>query len=703
MENVSEQLGDKDVDDILVVCGKQRRKRKRKMDHLTPEYQQRLKTLAMAELLQWISNEVPENYMIHLVSLSSRLPQLFGLKTQLCLPNDCVGEISSRQELPVPPITLLEDYHVEETERLIDLNQSIRESTTNNKSEYSKSQPVLNHTQNSSNADKQQAAKDDEEFDAFEGTPVINLTDSSSATNSKPLSFKRILCHWAASTMQKKSHLTYSLQLLKEHRPPVDYDTLPSSGKQLMFIDGRDMPQPSTTSLAPDSTNIGNRKKHPLPPVINLDNEGNGRYTHFGLESALAGDSPGVYFHHADLLQYADIYQSNPNALPPSIRKKIEKLHGKLEIAESMRLLRGETTSSVVNNITTIPHFEADLSCDGVLFFDNSEQAECIPICVVVHSEIKRLDPNNDDNTTIGRQFTVSIRCVIADWPMRSYLKRVKGHTGYWSCERCIQRGVSCEIHSKKSSRKEKPKKTIQFLDVNAPPRTDEEFLSYCKSDDCPDEHLNGHEDLSPFLEWNFPMVSGFVVEPMHTFYAGCVGGRLKGIAGNPNEGQLSSSQLKQVDQRLELFEKCKPSEFERHVRSLSKCAKKYKHHEIRDLLMYIFIPVFTGILQEEHLQNVLLLQYAMLLIGGFSNEPVSNANVTEASRVLKLYVQQLKEFKYPIRPTTHFATHLPEDAVKYGCGVETLSAFVFENFYRFFRNILLLETYRWSKYKIGL
>ncbi len=237
--------------------------------------------------------------------------------------------------------------------------------------------------------------------------------------------------------------------------------------------------------------------------------------------------------------------------------------------------------------------------------------------------------------------------------------------------------------------KKNKTKKTIQFLDVNAPPRTDEDFLSYCTSDDCPDEHLNGHHDLSPFLEWNFPMVTGFVVEPMHTFYAGCVGGRLKGIACNPNEGKLSPSQLKQVDQRLELFKKCKPLEFERHVRSLSKCAKKYKHHEIRDMLMYILIPVFTGILKEEHFENILLLQYAMLLIGGFSNEPVSNGNVTEASRVLKIYVQQLKEFKYPIRPTTHFATHLPEDALNYGCGVEALSAFVFENFYRFFRNIL--------------
>jgi hypothetical protein len=33
--------------------------------------------------------------------------------------------------------------------------------------------------------------------------------------------------------------------------------------------------------------------------------------------------------------------------------------------------------------------------------------------------EVKRLDPNNDDNTTIGRPFTTSIRCDITDFPMR--------------------------------------------------------------------------------------------------------------------------------------------------------------------------------------------------------------------------------------------------------------------------------------------
>lgn len=72
---------------------------------------------------------------------------------------------------------------------------------------------------------------------------MIDVADSSSLGSSNLVSFKQILRHWAASTNQKKSHLTYLLQLLKEHKPLIDLDRLPSSGKQLMFIDGRDVPR----------------------------------------------------------------------------------------------------------------------------------------------------------------------------------------------------------------------------------------------------------------------------------------------------------------------------------------------------------------------------------------------------------------------------------------------------------------------------
>jgi hypothetical protein len=88
----------------------------------------------------------------------------------------------------------------------------------------------------SSSTDKQQSNEDE---DLFEGTPVINISTSSAPINNKP---------WAASTMQKKSHLTYLLELLKEHRPPIDFDALPSSGQQLMYIDGRDVPHLSSTT-----------------------------------------------------------------------------------------------------------------------------------------------------------------------------------------------------------------------------------------------------------------------------------------------------------------------------------------------------------------------------------------------------------------------------------------------------------------------
>ena len=411
-----------------------------------------------------------------------------------------------------------------------------------------------------------------------------------------------------------------------------------------------------------------------------------------------------------------------------------------MEVEEAKGFLQGRRPDNAVLASRHVTHFEVDLSADGVEFFDNSEQSECIPLCMVVHSvsesadlskckrillktrnptiigvahcktkpdvkkflspligELKRLDPSNlDENATAGRQFTVSIRCVIADWPMRSYLKRIKTHSGYWSCEKCIQRGERCVHQStKKTKSGEAPKTSIQLLELNAPPRIDEDFFSYCQTCDacrvnhCHDDHVTNLNDRSPFLEKNLNMVSGFPIEPMHTLYACCLGRLLKGIVDVKNDGKISNNNLSLVDERLKLFKKCKPFEFDRHVRSLKNCVNKFKHHELSDLLMYLLFPVFSGILSEEQFNNLMLLQYAMLLLGGFSTKPVPKENIVRASRVLKFFVKQLIDFGYRIRPTTHAVIHLPEDVINFDCGIDSLSAFFYENFYRFFRNIL--------------
>lgn len=265
---------------------------------------------------------------------------------------------------------------------------------------------------------------------------------------------------------------------------------------------------------------------------------------------------------------------------------------------------------------------------------------------------------------------------------MRCYLKRCAFYTGYWSCERCIQKGEGVRPLGKK-------KKQVQLLDVNAPLRRDDEYLTYCISDDSVDKHLPNPADESPFIQLNFPMVSGFIIDPMHTFFAGAFSRRLNGIARKRHEGQVTLLQRQQIEDRLKLYKKCKPYEFDRYVRSLLNCGEKYKFHELRQFLYYLLYPVFHGVLTDSHLVNILRLQYAMLLLGAYNPNPVPEDNIDAARDQLKDYVKELIDFKFPIRITTHEIIHIPDDVKKFNCGVECISAFKFESFMRVFKDLL--------------
>lgn len=145
---------------------------------------------------------------------------------------------------------------------------------------------------------------------------------------------------------------------------------------------------------------------------------------------------------------------------------------------------------------------------DGVAMFNNTEQGKLIPILMIVHSlkkshdslepsivlepsrpviigyfhgrgkpdlheflhlfvkELDRLGPDNIDRLqTVGLQFTVKLRCIRTDGPMRSYLKMCKYYSGYWSCERCIQPGFLVKVKQakKKSGRMVKKLSSLQF------------------------------------------------------------------------------------------------------------------------------------------------------------------------------------------------------------------------------------------------
>lgn len=58
----------------------------------------------------------------------------------------------------------------------------------------------------------------------------------------------------------------------------------------------------------------------PKPVVF----ENGGKYIHYGLESALMGESPGVYSRDGNIFQYAVIYKTNPELVPDAIRDQVQ-------------------------------------------------------------------------------------------------------------------------------------------------------------------------------------------------------------------------------------------------------------------------------------------------------------------------------------------------------------------------------------------
>ena len=226
------------------------------------------------------------------------------------------------------------------------------------------------------------------------------------------------------------------------------------------------------------------------------------------------------------------------------------------------------------------------------------------------------------------------------------------------------------------------------MLDLQAPLRRDDEFLSYCKSDDSIDDHIPNPANVSRLNDFGYPMVSGFTFEFMHSFLAGAFSRRINGIALHRHEGQVSVLQRVKIETRLKELQKCKPYEFDRHVRSLVHCGQKYKFHELRQFLYYHLYPVFEGVLSDSHLNNVMRLQYSMLLLGSYNPDPVPTEDIDVAQRQLQTYVEELISYHFPICPTTHGIIHCHEDVRRYGCGLECLSAFKFESFMQVFSDL---------------
>jgi hypothetical protein len=111
--------------------------------------------------------------------------------------------------------------------------------------------------------------------------------------------------------------------------------------------------------------------------------------------------------------------------------------------------------------------------------------------------------------------------------------------------------------------------------------------LTYHVNDFSVDEHLKDSNDRSPFLDINFPMVTGFVINPMHTVTEGAFGRRLEGFVSVAAEGKLSTAKITEANRRIKFFQMFRAYGFDRYVDKLEKCINN-KIHVKRNILYYL-------------------------------------------------------------------------------------------------------------------
>ena len=101
-----------------------------------------------------------------------------------------------------------------------------------------------------------------------------------------------------------------------------------------------------------------------------------------------------------------------------------------------------------------------------------------------------------EDGLTLGEQkHTVVLDSLVCDAPARAFLKCIKGHSGYYACERCEQKGVHV------SGR-------VTFPEVHAVERSQQSFVSM--------RNELHHHGLSPLLSVPLDLVRNVPLDYMH-------------------------------------------------------------------------------------------------------------------------------------------------------------------------------------------
>lgn len=255
-----------------------------------------------------------------------------------------------------------------------------------------------------------------------------------------------------------------------------------------------------------------------------------------------------------------------------------------------------------------------------------------------------------------GIPINVNLRCIICDAPARNSCLGTKGHSGYYGCGRCVQKGVRVN-------------RRTTFPEISSEKRTDDNF----RRQDFPEHH---HVE-SPFLQLpNFDIVAQFPLDYLHTL---CLGVTRKLLyAWMDDRSILTKNDIELISKRLNIVNKSQPSDFQRKCRPLDEISY-YKGCEFRNLLLYILPVVMKGILPIDHYAHFLFLNIATIIL---IDSNLCKTHLDIAQGMLETFVSSLGEIYGPeiLVYNMHSLVHIVDDVKLYG-NLDNYSAFAFESF----------------------
>jgi hypothetical protein len=260
-----------------------------------------------------------------------------------------------------------------------------------------------------------------------------------------------------------------------------------------------------------------------------------------------------------------------------------------------------------------------------------------------------------------GRRYQISLDGFICDAPARQYLKKVKPHTGFSSCERCTSEGDSVN--------------SCIVFDEMGTLRTDESF----KNQSDPVHHVG----ISPLVRIGVDCVLQFILDYMHLV---CLGVCRRMVFAWMHQyrrhfaTRISARVMNAISERLTHLAENKhvPREFARKPRSLFEY-KRWKATEWRQFLLYTGPVVLLGLINEPVYENFLRLSVAMTIL---LDPKLAKAHADYAEKLMQQFVRDYRSV-YGVDMVVynvHCLLHIAQDARKFG-HLDNVSAFPFESY----------------------